>query len=564
MVGEYLWRTRWVTKRRKNMKKNIVWITLGVIVALAAVLRFWQLGAVPVSPDWDEVALGYNAYSILHTGRDEYSAFLPIVLKSYGDYKPALYAYIDIPAIWIFGLNTFAVRLPSALLGVLTIVLTFFLVKELFKKNSLALLAAFSLSISPWHIQFSRVAFEANVGVFFNVLGALLFLKALRKPWLLIPSAIVFACNLYVYQSEKIFTPLLALFLVMLFAKQVFSLPKKVLFTTLLVGIIFAFPITFYTLFSPNGLARAQGVSIFSSATVVSGQIADRYLFNKAQKDILGLVLDNGRLVYAKEIIGNYLSHFSINWLFITGDIARHHAPDMGLLYLWELPCIAMGIYQLIFGTYSKKTKILIFGWFLLAPLPAAITNDVPHAVRTMNFLPIYPILTAIGLLYLYNYMKSKKMKYLPFGYICIGLYSIFIIFNGIYYIDQYFIQQNYFNDLDWQYGYAQAVPATQQFGVSYKQIVVDSANQLSQSYMFYLFYLQENPVIYQQAGNQVPSGKHAFGKYTFRPIDWKKDQHMQHALFVGNAGDFPQGVQGSKKMIYTVDGKPLIEIVGT
>lgn len=94
------------------------------IILLAAVLRLWNLGGVPLSPDWDEAALGYNAYSILHTGRDEYGKFMPVILKSFDDYKPALYAYTIIPFIAVFDLSVVAVRLPSALFGILTVCMT--------------------------------------------------------------------------------------------------------------------------------------------------------------------------------------------------------------------------------------------------------------------------------------------------------------------------------------------------------------------------------------------------------------------------------------------------------
>src|SRR3989344_3496317 len=112
-------------------KKIIIILLLTIIIVIASVLRLWQLGQVPISPDLDEAALGYNAYSILQTGRDEYGKFLPIVLRSFDDYKPALYSYLTIPSILIFGLNVFAVRLPSAIFGILTVLATFFLVKEL-------------------------------------------------------------------------------------------------------------------------------------------------------------------------------------------------------------------------------------------------------------------------------------------------------------------------------------------------------------------------------------------------------------------------------------------------
>src|SRR5258708_36081811 len=101
--------------------KKTTYLFLFGIIILAALLRLWQLGNVPISPDWDEAALGYNAYSIMHTGRDEYGKFLPIVLRSFDDYKPALYSNLAIPSIEIFGLNVFSVRFPSAIFVILAV-----------------------------------------------------------------------------------------------------------------------------------------------------------------------------------------------------------------------------------------------------------------------------------------------------------------------------------------------------------------------------------------------------------------------------------------------------------
>src|SRR3990167_1719234 len=111
------------------LKNNLA---LLAIVILAAVLRFWQLGQNPPSLDWDEAAHGYNAYSILKTGRDEYGYKFPLYFRSFDDYKPPIYTYLVVPSIAIFGLNDFAVRFPSALIGVFAIMFTYFLVKELF------------------------------------------------------------------------------------------------------------------------------------------------------------------------------------------------------------------------------------------------------------------------------------------------------------------------------------------------------------------------------------------------------------------------------------------------
>src|SRR5579872_659138 len=137
------------------------------IVLFAFVVRFWQLGTNAPSLTWDEVAWGYNAYSLGIDGRDEFGKFLPYTyLESFGDFKPPVYAYLTVLPVKIFGLNEFATRFPSAFFGSLTVLLTYFLVKRIFPKSPhkqlYALVSSGVLAISPWHIMLSRAAFEAN------------------------------------------------------------------------------------------------------------------------------------------------------------------------------------------------------------------------------------------------------------------------------------------------------------------------------------------------------------------------------------------------------------------
>ena len=133
------------------------------IVTLAAVLRFYQLGKNPPSLNLDEVAIGYNAYSILKTGMDEYGKRLPLVFRSHDDYKPPLYIYLSVPSIAASGLNPFAVRFPSALAGTLTVLLTYFLVRELFPRLKLSVFS-FQLAKSPhFSSQFRHGTFRSPV-----------------------------------------------------------------------------------------------------------------------------------------------------------------------------------------------------------------------------------------------------------------------------------------------------------------------------------------------------------------------------------------------------------------
>src|SRR3989344_8091372 len=363
-----------VILRWLHMNKKI-FIFLTFIIIIASILRLWQLGKVPSSPDWDEVALGYNAYSILQTGRDEYGKFLPIILRSFDDYKPALYAYLTMPSIGALGLNVVAVRLPSAIFGILTVLAVFFLVKELFKKDNLALLTAFLLAISPWHIQFSRVAFEANTGVALNIFGILFFLKAFKKPWFLLLSALMLGLSLHVYQSEKVFVPLLIAILIFSFKKEFFLMKRKYICTSIIIFVTICLPLILFTLTNKDALSRAKGVSIFSNTSII-GANAEKIARDKAKNDILGLVLDNRRVEYAKYIAEGYLSHLDLNWIFIKGDIARHHAPGMGLMYLIVVPLLLIGIYVLIFGNFNKIVKTFMVLWFLIVPIPPSVTTD--------------------------------------------------------------------------------------------------------------------------------------------------------------------------------------------
>ncbi|MEX2012935.1 MAG: glycosyltransferase family 39 protein [Candidatus Levyibacteriota bacterium] len=558
------------------MKKRTL-ILLLIILFIGAALRFWQLGKVPISPDWDEVALGYNAYSIIQTGKDEYGKFLPIVMRSFDDYKPALYSYLTVPSVIAFGLNIFAVRAVSAFFGVLTILAVYFLLRELFgEKNfkkeikgfviDIPLLSSFLLAISPWHIQFSRIAFESNVGLAFNVFTALFFLKGLKKPLYLSLSAVFAALSIYVYQSEKVFTPLLVLVLAVIFRKELLSISKKYLTAAVLIGVILILPMASYTLSDTNALGRAKGVSIFSSSDHILQENAKRLLIDRQNNNIAGLIVDNRRILFTREIIGGYLSHFDFNWLFIRGDIARHHAPNMGLMYLFELPFLLIGIYMLLFGPFNKKTKLFIFSWFLLAPLPASVTSGVPHAVRALNLLPMPQILTAIGLMWAMSKVSSIKYQVLSIKFKFILFFFIFSVFsfNFAYYLNQYFVQQNYFNAIEWQYGYEKMIPQVQEIEGNYEKIVVSNQAPMDQSYMFFLFYLKYPPHLYQQESGEASGGfreDHIFGKFEFRPINWERDRKMQNTLFVGRADDFPKD-SGYIFSVYYPDGKVAMQLV--
>ena len=553
-------------------------VFFGIVIGITILLRFWQLGNVPPSPDWDEASLGYNAYSIMQTGRDEYGEFLPVILRSFDDYKPGLYAYLIIPFIKLFGLSILSVRLPSAIFGVLAVIGTYFLVKELFpniKKHSVFSIqysvpeiSALLLAISPWHLQFSRIAFEAQVGLALNIFSILFFLKGLKRGFYLLPAAVFASLSIYAYQSEKVYLPILFLILILIYWRQILKVSRKWIIGAVLLGILLSIPMFSALINDPNSLLRAKGVSVFSDQTQFLARNVAKYADDVESHDIIGIVVDNRRVEYAKAVIAGYIAHFNLNWLFITGDIERHHAPNMGLLYLFELPFLLIGIYQLVFGNFSKKTKLTVFAIFLIAPIPASITSGVPHAVRTINFLPTFQILTAMGIMAALQFVSSIKYQVLSIKYLKLRiiLYTFFFIlssFNIIYFINQYFVQQNYYHSESWQYGWKHAIDYIKPIESKYDKVVVSNDRPLDQSYIFFLYYLKYDPKIYQSEGGTRTGGfkeDHKFDNFEFRIINWNKEE--EGGLYVGRPEDFPEDIQTLKKINY-LNGKPAIMIVG-
>ena len=528
-------------------------LIIGFLFILALSLRVYQLGIIPPSPDWDEAALGYNAYLILKTGRDEYGKLLPIVFRSFDDYKTPVYIYLTVPSIAVFGLNTFAVRFPSAMLGTLTVVITYLLAKRLFKNNKLAFLSALLLAVSPWHLQLSRVAFETNIALFFNVTGAWLFLEGLSRPKLWTLSLVFFALAPYTYHSARVFTPLLVLGLLIIFRKEIWE-QKRWAILAGLVFLVMMIPMGL-TLLSPEARLRLQGVSALADQTgILRRDITKIEDDQKAGLPFVNLI-HNRRLTYALVMIDGYLRHFDLKWLFLDGDNPRHHAPGLGILYLWELPFLFLGIYQIAFK--EKEARKIVFWWFLVAPIAAAPTTELPHAVRTLTLLPTLQIITAYGIMTaakkLFYFGLIKKLLIIPF--------LLFIPFNIFYYFHQYYVHLPIETSQYWQYGYREAVEEVKKNYDQYNKIIIST--KLEQPYIFFLFYLKYDPKKYLEEGGTATGGfagtRNEFANFEFRQIDFKKEKVGSKTLLIGTPGELPERVI---KTIYYLDGTEAIRLV--
>lgn len=566
---------------------------LSAIFIIGLALRFYMLGSNPPSLNWDEASTGYNAYSILLTGKDEYGNFLPLSIRSFDDYKPALYTYLTVPSVAIFGLTDFAVRFPSAVLGTLTILALYFLVAEFTSlkskeeksnlekfKQPIALMTALLFAVSPWSLQFSRAAYEGNIGLFFYISGLLFFLKSFKKRWNLLISAIFFSAGMYSYHSFRLIIPLTLIILATLYLKEIITNKKITVFSI----IIFAFlsiPVFSNFLFSNQGSgSRLSMVTVFGNPAVLEASIR-RLEYDLHIGNFAGMILDNRRAVYARVFADGYLAHFDPGFLFIDGDSGRqHHAVDMGMLYFIALPFILIGIFALI-RKLDKKRLILIFGLFLTAPIPSAIATGAPHPVRAIVMAPFFDIFAAVGLVMftqmipnirLSSPINRSKILNVNLKYLTLALCILFLVFNFLYYLNQYYVHTPREYAEAWQYGYKKAFEVAKSKEKEVDTIVMTA--KYDQPYIFYLYYNKIDPVWYQEnwnfTGNGImPRFERKIGMYEFRFIKLGDELRIPNKLIIGSPDEIHQNAKlpkGGRKLgnIYYPDGSLVFRIIQT
>ncbi len=514
--------------------KFISRILLLLVFLSATTLRLYKLGEYPIHLTNDEAAIGYNAYSILKTARDEHGEFLPIIFKSFGDWKPGLYIYATVPSVWLFGVNEFATRLPSAIAGIIAVYLVYLLCKKLFD-SKVALFVAFSLAINPWHIHFSRGAWEANLALTLLLAGIWFFYQAVneKKYFFLNISSSFFALTLWAYQSAKLASLLPLVVLVFIYRGYLLKIPKKYLFAAVAVGLLISTPIVLSVF---NGKAgRIEVMSIFSyerpkeyiQETVLNQE-------NITQDSLLFKLFHSEALNFARGILGRYLNYFSGRFLFFEGDWSslRHSSVNVGYLLFAEIPVLILGLFRLFKKIKNKEVAFVLF-WLFLAPIPAAITRDSVHGVRALNLIIPLVVVLGFGLSFLIKYFK------LIFIFIIVPVY----LYSILVYINSYYVQNSFVNAKNYFYGYREVVKELDAVDEN-KAIVFDQS--FDQPYIFFLFYQRIEPSIYQE---QVDFSEGISGdvglvnklnNVLFRPITWENDKELKNTLIIGKAVKFP------------------------
>ena len=518
------------------------------IFCLGFFLRFYQLSNIPNGLYPDETAIGYNAYSILMTGKDEYGVHLPIYFRSFDDYKLPVYIYTTALTIKAFGANAFAVRFMSALFGSLTIIALYFLIYELSKKKMLAALTSFFLAVNPWHTFFSRVGYEVNLATAFLVIGALCFIVAVNRKnnfLLFLFSIIAFLLSLYTYNVTRFISPLIFIMLIILYYKKITITSKKLLitlFSLFFIGVL-PFIITFFQLQSQAGFASQQDALIIGKAAKTEILQTRSYFVFLPQ--IVQKIFFNYWILVVWKFLSNIVSFFSTSFFFIIGANHPHeNIGGFGMFYYFDFPLILFGAYQ---GLKKKISYLYPFYlWFLFMLFVGSIIVAVPNdAFGTRIYPVVIPLIvfSAYGMYSIFEIIMHFKNKFVKTG-IILSL-VVLVGYSCIFYFTSYFFRFPIEYAKEWRSEDQKTVQYISSIAKNYNKIVFDDSTGFI--YTTLLFYGQYPPQIHQQQAAYKQSGLvmalSKDGKYEFRKIDWEHELTNKGTLFITGNDNVPPNI---------------------
>lgn len=542
----------------KNNLTTILLITL--ITLIGAALRFYKISQNPPSLNGDEISFGYSAYSVLKTGHDEYGKFMPLTFESVGDFKNPVPAYLMIPSIKIFDLNDFAVRFPNALMGTISIPIFFFFLLDIFKKKRIAYAGSLFLALSAWHIFYSRFAYETLTASLFVLLGIWFFIKMLERKSIYWAgaSAFFFTLTMYTAFAPRLFIPIfLVAAFVTNFSRLKLSLNK--VFVFIAVCLVLGAPLAYVTFFQGAG-TRLQMVFISNDIEFSRNVILKSF---NSIGDIPYLFF-----FWAKR----YISYLDPGFIFFNGlDAIVPGKIGLGMLYLFDLPFLVVGVVSFIKNTIPHKSLFVI--WLLTGFLPDSLTNNQKHTGRLLHLFPVLLMLTALGAVELFNLIKKIKNGLHRLVIFTILSLTIVLVLTHAFLI----IVADFPRDKGESFdeGWREAVYYVMQNQDKYKQVVFDprrgvaAPDMVSNPFLYVLFYTKYDPQLYQTEpkiyGGTPADNYYQFGKYVFRHINWQVDRDVKDVLFVGSPWSIPKKdlLPGQLlKVIYLTNGSPAFYIV--
>lgn len=447
-------------QRQKGWAARIDYAALFLFL-LGLLLRVWQFGAAPGGLNQDEASIGYDAWSILQTGMDRNGIFLPVHLIAWGSGQNALYAYLSIPFIALFGLNVVSVRMVNLLFGLLSVVLTFLILNRLTSRRC-AYVGMALAAMTPWGVMASRWGLESNLFPPLFLLAFYILLLGLERRKLLPVATALFALSLYSYGAAYVVVPLFCLGAA-IFLLVTHRVPLRYVGAGFASFVVVALPIGLFVL---TNLFHWGNLSIFGFTA----------------PEMTGVT----RLFTATEshTVSDSLRAFFDNVILQTDSMLSNRVEGYGTLFPLSLPFAAAGIARsILLLKKEKNSPILLLPLGFLAGCTLFFIYAWTNINRVNIVFPFLLLFTAIGLDWLCSDWKKLSAVGLCYAVLLCG------------FVTEYFGKYNQSISSSFYSSFGDAIQKAEQSAGEEEIIYVTT--KINSPYIYALFYTQTPPAEY-------------------------------------------------------------------
>lgn len=525
-------------------------IIFTLILIFAIFIRLFQLNKFPVSLNWDEISHGYNAFSVLETGKDQWGTTPIFNFRAYGDYPTTLNLYLTIPFIKIFGLNEWSTRLPNALCGILIVIFSYLITESLFKKKTISLMTMFLAAISPWTFFTSRAVYQSTVAQAFLLIGIYFLINFLfNKKHTLFISLFFLNLSMYAYHNTRIFVPIFLFIVFIIFFQQF-----KKSFPALILGCLLFIPVLL-SLFNSESRARSAWVSVLNP-TAINIINENRRVFSGSP--LLAKIIYNKVTYTVPLLVKNTINLFNPLPLFFQGSKQyQFNVVNHGLLFLITLPFFYYGLFIFIKKSKTDNKYLFLLLWYLIGLIPSIITTGDFPTLRLFLIIPLPFIAIALS-----TETFLKTYKNITVYYLLITVY----LFSFGYYLHIYTTSYTKNYSQSWQYGYKEISQYVKENYHQYDQIII--TKKYGEPHEFLLFYLKYDPALYQKnAKTDYHSAWYwvdSFDKFKFIN-DWEIKEKTQDISTSTLLITSPKNYNSNVEIIETInflDNTPAFDIV--
>lgn len=486
---------------------NFQKILLSLLILFAFFIRFYKIEDIPNGLYYDEVDSGYQARSLIQTGKDYRGSLSPFFINSNVEQRTPIPVYITVISTLLFKSPVLQVRMGEVILGTLNVFLVFILIRIWRKNFWTAIITALVFATNPWQIQFSRFNHEANSTTFMVLLSLILFFKAIyfkKYNWLIL-SAVFLSFGMYTYRTMSLYVPMLILFLFLIYKSKLLFFGSKKLFAVLGLILIITLPFLFFTTIASSDSPRIKQISVFSDPKIPiwiqrfrefdSNDLQDSTIGKKAISE--SYFFHNKPLSYFENFYNNYLGTFSADFLFTKGDLNhRHSIMNQGMLFKIDILALVLGLFYLLSNLKVRENR-LILSMFLLSPIPSSLTIDGgSHAGRLFIFS--LPLLLIIGMGWITFYNYFKKIRFFRF-YSCLLIFIWAVTF--IIYLHNYFVHYRVDSARYFSYGFRQAVEKIVKSEPDFQKVIL--TQKIDPPVLHYLFWANIPPKDVSLYGSQ-------------------------------------------------------------